>query len=349
MPIIPEGDASFSLGRFLDSDRQFTITERDMATHMAVFGRTGSGKSKFLELLLCLLMAVYRGFCLIDPHGDLSEDVLARACTRHRAIRRRLHYLEPSFDWVFGYDPFRFQPGKAVPETFREAAYLAWLSAKVDRVAEILIRKQGEANFEGKPRLQRVLRDVLYAVGVSVNAEGTHLPLADSLVLLDFQHPRHSEILETVAPHLPRDVLADFEILASARNEEERLRQTESTLNRLRSMLSPIVRAIFARQVLATLDFRSIVRQHGILLVNLRETDYFSADQANAIGGLVIHEILSVARTAPREERRQFYLFIDEAARFIGDDLQRALAEARKFKLSICLCFQDVSSLRKEE
>ena len=120
----------------------------------------------------------------------------------------------------------------------------------------------------------------------------------------------------------------------------------ESTINRLRSLLSPLVKSIFAEHV-HTLDFRSMIRNGEILLVNLRETDYFSADQASAIGGLFIHELLSCAQNTPREERRQFFTIIDEAGEFIGADIQRALGVMRKFMMPLVLAAQDLSSFQK--
>ena len=62
----------------------FILNEPCLSRHLAVFGGSGWGKSKFLELLCRLLLDNYRGFCLIDPHGDLSEDILAYQLRRLR-------------------------------------------------------------------------------------------------------------------------------------------------------------------------------------------------------------------------------------------------------------------------
>ena len=239
-------------------------------------------------------------------------------------------------------------PARPIPAHLRENAYQAWLHTKVDRVSEIIQRKQGQTDFEGMPRLQRVLRDVLYAVGIAVDALGKHLPLSEALVVLDPDHPRHREVYGHVDAHLPPEVLADLARILSYRRPEDRLKETESTLNRLRSLFSPILQAIFSRQE-HTIDVRRIIQSRHILLVNLRETDYFSADQANALGGLFIHQVLSTAATTERDLRTPFYLLIDEAARFVGDDLQRALGECRKYKLSVVLAAQDLSSFKKKD
>ena len=87
--------------------------EEVFATHMAVYGGTGMGKSKFLENVMRFLLLNRSGFCLIDPHGDLSEDILAfiDRLGNHISplVRRNLFYLEPGHEqYSFSYDPFAY-------------------------------------------------------------------------------------------------------------------------------------------------------------------------------------------------------------------------------------------------
>ena len=331
----------------------FLMGESHLSRHLGVFGGSGTGKSKLLELLCRRMINDYRGFCFIDPHGDTAEDLLAFASKRADAaqndsICKRIHYLEPTFETVFGFDPFDFRPGTTIPDHLKANAYHAWLHTKADKISEIVQRKQGQADFQGMARLQRILKDVLIAVGTALNPDGRHLPLSDVLVLLDRQHPRHHEVLRLVLPQLPSYIRGDFESLAAFKSEEQRKKETESTINRLRSLLSPIVKAIFTSSA-ETIDFRKIIMDRGIMIVNLRKTDFFSADQRNAIGGMLIHEILSTVETTARQDRTPFYLMVDEARLFIGQDMMDALDQARKFKLSICLAGQYLGQFKTEE
>jgi DNA helicase HerA-like ATPase len=155
----------FEMGNILGNATPFGLTEEQLSTHSCVLGSTGSGKSKFLELLMRYLTVGGRGFALIDPHGDLADNVLAfagylKASGQRPDIAKKIHYLEPSFERAFAFDPFLFRPSTPVtPESYKNA-YSAWLRAKADRVAEIFQRKQSQASFEGMPRLQRVLGSV---------------------------------------------------------------------------------------------------------------------------------------------------------------------------------------------
>lgn len=331
----------------------FVADEGQLSRHTAIFGGSRFGKSKLMELLCRQAIDNYRGFCFIDAHGDTSEDLLVYAHERSErlgtdAICKRIHYLEPSFEWVFGFDPFLFTPPPDLEAQHHEAAYLSWLHTKVDQIAAVVQRKQGQSDFQGMARLQRILRDVLIAVGTAVDSTGKHLSLSDVLVLLDAHHPRHRAVLDLLIPSLPSDVRGDFLSIDKYKSEEQRKREIESTINRLRSLLSPLVKAIFAAGSKA-IDFRSVIENGEIVLVNLRRTDFFSGEQRNAIGGLIINEILSKIETAERKDRVPFYLFVDEAKLFIGEDLLEALDQSGKWGLAICLAGQHLGQFRTKE
>lgn len=326
----------------LAGNRDITIAlgNEELATHLAIFGGTGRGKSKLVEQIFRQLIEQGGGGCVVDPHGDLVEDILAYILQFPEAIDpeflKKIHYFEPgSQRWRFSLDQFVYHP---IPGVDPEIEYPDWLAAKIDSVAQVIIRMQGEADFEGRPRLERYLTDVLYGVGAKLD-HGGHLPLADALLLLDFNHPQHGAVYAQIAEHLPDEVRADFETLRAAapRQREE---WTASTIGRLRTFLRPGVRTLFANKAKEAVDFEKIIANGEIMLVNLRRTRSFSHAQANAIGGMFIDEILEAAEISERWKRIPYFLFIDEASRFAGQDLIDSLAQARKWKLSVGLAFK---------
>src|SRR5688500_90552 len=80
-------------------DASVEFSDRDIATHMAVYGGTGKGQSKLVELLVRQLIYSHAGACIIDPHGDLVEDLMLHIMDHyepnHSQIFRRIHYFEP--------------------------------------------------------------------------------------------------------------------------------------------------------------------------------------------------------------------------------------------------------------
>src|SRR5436309_3355305 len=89
-PLLDTRPASWRMGELMPlaggETKPFFFNEEPLKYHMAVFGGSGSGKSKLLELFGRHLIDHYRGFCLIDPHSDLAEDLLAYACRRGEEI-----------------------------------------------------------------------------------------------------------------------------------------------------------------------------------------------------------------------------------------------------------------------
>ena len=74
-----KGSGAMVLGRvqYRSDDRTFGLTPKDRRRHLYVVGRTGVGKTTLLENLIRSDISAGRGVCLIDPHGDLAETIIA--------------------------------------------------------------------------------------------------------------------------------------------------------------------------------------------------------------------------------------------------------------------------------
>ena len=338
------------LGTQEDGTVAFRAEEELLKTHMAVFGGTRYGKSKLFELICRQLLMRGQGFAFIDPHSDTTDDLLSYLAfhAKDRSfICKRVRYLKPD-ERLFSFDPFRYHPSPSVPEGNSEFRYRTWLNTKIKDVVKIITRQQGETEDEAQKmvRLRRWLYNALYAVGVRQDAEGTHLPMSDAFILLNPQHPRHSDLYDLVEPFLEDTVRSDFAKLRATRDPRKQEEWVESTFNRLRDILSPLVQRIFNLEA-PSIDFHEIVQGNGIILASLGKTKYFHEDEALTIAGLLIREISEAVRTVERARRRQFYLFMDEAQNFLGEDLIRLLKESAKYKLSVGLAVQSLDNLQK--
>jgi hypothetical protein len=111
---------------------------------MHVIGSSGSGKSKFLEWMMRGDLQNQQGFCLLDPHGTLYNDVAAYAA--HHVLGREIVLLNLSKpDAVIGFNPFRQAPG-------------ADISVQVDRRLSSIFHAWGVVNADATPTLERTLR-----------------------------------------------------------------------------------------------------------------------------------------------------------------------------------------------
>ncbi len=328
----------------------FGLTAEDLSVHTAVLGGSGRGKSKLLEQLCREFIRNWHGFLFIDPHSNTSRELLAYLHVvndrLHPLQRLSIHYLEPTMEQLFALDPFVYSKPIGRPGSGERLAYLCWFASQVDRMKRLIIRQQGEANLEGMPRLNRWAGNALYAVGVATGESGGHLGMHELLTILNPQDPRFPALFERVAPHLSPEVLADFRKLIAEKAAKKQEEWVESSLNRFRAFLNPLTRQIFSGRA-KPFDIGRVMAQDGIVLCSLGETENVSADQTDALGGILIAQAIQAARTLPREGRNQFHLVVDEAERFLGDDLRRGFGELRKMKLSLCLGVQDLSCLKK--
>jgi len=331
--------------------RPLALAATEWFEHALILGRTGSGKSRLLNQIVRQHLEKRIGLVLIDPDSDLVEDILAYAVRRDvetgDRFLRRIHLLESSPFLSFRYDPFRFFLPRPVHPELLDSVRAAWLHCKVQRVAEVLQRNNGQTDFEGMPRLHRVLTNVLYAVGTLVDRR--HLPLADAAVLLDVHSEVGRQVYRRVAHLLPRDVRADFEILVQMRRVEDLRKETESTINRLRTLFGPVVQSVFSGDGSEPgFNLFDVVQKGHVVLVSLRDTPYFSGEQARALGNLLIYDAMTTAMITPRQMRRPLTLVIDEAAEYVTPDLSTILRRGRKYQLSLVLAAQSLQSFKKE-
>jgi len=330
----------------------FILWWRELARGaLLVLGRSGSGKSKLLELLVRRCIASFQPVVVVDAEGDLTEDIAAYCVRRmtdtgSEALLQRLHYLRPSWDSVFGFDIFDCEH---VPDD--PTARRAWLHTRAQRMVSIIILAQGESDTLGKPRLERVLFDVIVAVGTPIDADGKHrLPFADVFVLLDVFHTRHDEVYALVRPHLPPEIRRDIEVFQSLRNRPHEIEKyVESSVNRLRSFLGGLVQAIFSK-VDASFDIAAAIRNRGIILINLKDTDYFSPEQANALGRMFVFAVLTAVRSVNRSARVPVAFIIDECQRFVSDHYEVLMRQSRKWGIApLVLASQNIEGFKIPE
>jgi len=271
------------------ADAEVCLTEKELSRHVLILSPTGMGKS-MLNLWMALQMVLQGlGFAMIDPDGKTVRDLLALLRQFWDRIdpvlRRKIVFLKPGYHMTFSFDPFETD--------FTGKKYEGWLDRSVKEVGRILARKQGLADYKEQPRRERWLANTLYFIGTNVN--GRHLGLHRALDVLNVGTPAWQRLFEKVAPHLPVEVVRDWKDLAWM-SPRDRTFYTESTVNWFRQFLSPLVREMFSGKA-PTLNFRECIRRKFIVLADLSETEEFSKEQGEAIGGLIVHCLMDAQMT----------------------------------------------------
>ena len=297
--------------------------------HMHVIGASGTGKSKFLELMIRQDILAGHGLCLIDPHGTLADDIVQFCASRNIERYRRVHVIEPGdSEWVVGFNPLRtdgFTDAMLRVDTMVAACAEVWGGEKVDET----------------PLLATCLQLVFYALAVQ------RLTLVEAIALTQTSDPEgiRKAITDELPDYVYQSYWDDYRIL-SRKEFEERFSSTRRRL--LRFLGAPVVRRIVGQQA-CVLDARRVMDEGDILIVNLAQRGGLSATSGRLLGALLASEfyLAALGRSAENAKRHPFYLYIDECYDFLTGDIERMLDQTRKFGLHLILAHHRLAQLKQ--
>jgi Helicase HerA, central domain len=296
-------------GEVIRRHRSLSNARRTM--HIAVLGKTGSGKSSFLRYLAQQDIAAERGFLYFDLHGDATPFLLRTINARERALHRHLNdkliLIEPADPIVsVGLNPLDMDS----PDFVRIAEF-----------AEVLKRRWSLDHFGA--RTDELLRNSLYALAAN------HLTLVELAPFLTHGVFRVA-CLKNIAN---AEVRQYFELRYDQASEAMRATMREPILNKTSAFTAdPRFRHIVG-QVHSTFSIRDAMDQGQWVIVNLEKSRL--GEQASTLGSL----ILTVVKNAlfARRERALFSLYCDEIQNLVayGSGIETLLSEARKFAVGV--------------
>lgn len=298
----------------------FALSPADARQHLYVIGKTGSGKTTLLRNLILQHLAAGHGVGLIDPHGDLAEELLDHL-PPHRADH--LVYFNPG--------DLEFPVGLN-------------LLANVPRDERHLVASGIVSAFKGLwrdswgPRLEYIL---YHAVAALLECDNVTL-LGVNRMLTDDRY-RAWVVRQIRDPFLRAFWEQEF-----AGYDPRFLREAIAPIqNKLGQLLqSPVIRNLLG-QVKSKVSIPFVMDTGRVFLANLSK-GRLGHDKANLLGSLLVtqFQLAAMARVnQPEVERRDFYLFIDEFQNFSTDAFAAILAEARKYRLCLGLSHQYVDQL----
>ena len=314
-----------------EDGKPIRLGEDELQTHVHGVGASRTGKSKLIEWIARELIRNRQGFCLIDPHGFLYDD-LVRWLT-YLDPKREVILFEPSSDdRIVGFNPFQ-QKGTGD------------LSILVDRRVQATVKAWGADNSDATPRLERWLRCLYWAL----MEQGHSLDVAR--YFLSFEEARIRQYL--ISTIRSQTVRGEWSELQSVRKVQDFWAQIESTKNRL------LFRFIEPKQIRRTMglsvnniDLEDVIESGKILLCNLQpKKNRLSEDNGRLIGTLLLNELWEIARTRQQDPGGRaptpFYVIIDEFQLFLTPAVPKMLDQAAKYGIHLFLFHQHLSQLRQ--
>ena len=307
---------------FREEMKAFGIKKSDRRHHLYIVGKTGTGKSTLIKNMVIQDMRLGHGVALVDPHGDLVEDLL-NFIPKERT--NQVVYFNPA-------------------DTSYPVA-INILEAKGDDekhlVASSLISvfKHMWKDFWG-PRLEHILYNCVLAL---MDTPGQTL-LGVYRMLVDETY-RKSIVVNVRDPIVKMFWTEDYENY-DIRFQKEIISPVQNKVGQLLS--SPQMRNIIG-QPKSSVDFGFVMDQKRILLANLSKGK-IGEDKSNLLGSAIVTKMYLAAlerQNLPEELRKDFYLYIDEFQNFSTDIFPSILSEARKYRLNLNLAHQYLYQLPK--
>ena len=327
LPVItgdPKNDeniSAFGLTNFRGINHQFGLTRRDRSRHVYIIGQTGAGKSGLLELLALSDVFYNQGYCIIDPHGDFAIDNLK--FVPESRIRDVVYFNPADTAYPVAFNPLEISDPSRKPNICSE-------------VIGVLKRMFGDS---WGPRLEHILRYTLLAL--LDRPEATLLDISRMLTDKDFRK-------ETLDYCHDVTVLQFWKHEFGQWNEKQVNESIAPVLNKVGAFTAnPIIRNIIG-QPKSSFDIRKIMDEGKILVVNLSK-GLIGEDNAGILGAFLVTKVQLAAMSRSDiervEDRRPFYLYVDEFQNFATDSFAVILSEARKYGLNLTVANQYVAQM----
>ncbi|MFA5829386.1 MAG: type IV secretory system conjugative DNA transfer family protein [Candidatus Gracilibacteria bacterium] len=320
LPTHGDDISMFGITNYHNNFQKFGLKREDRRRHLYVVGKSGVGKSKALELLIHSDIHSGKGICVLDPHGDLVDNIL-RMIPENRI--NDVIYFDPA-DTEF---PIAFNPLEKVDEKYKMQITIGFIQ---------IFKKLFGNNWSD--RLEHVLRYVTLALLDSPNT--TVLSILKMLSDKNYRQSIVSRIEDSVVKNFWVNEFAGW----SEKFDSEAI---TPLLNKVGQLVSTNMIRNIIGQPKNSFNIRDIMDGQKILLMKVSK-GLLGEENAQLIGSMIITKIYQAAmsRADMREEdRKDFYFYVDEFQNFATDTFSEIMSEARKYRLCMTIAHQYIGQL----
>ena len=310
---------------FRNHDTTFGIRQVDRLYHTYILGKTGTGKSTLLDSLVRQDILAARGCCLIDPHGDLVESIMAWVPQERK---ENIIYFDVTDDEnTWGYNPIR-----STNEKYR--------SLVASGVLEVFKKLWGDGKNWGV-NMEHILRNTLHTLLEQECATLEDIPR----ILTDKSYRK-----EAVGRVTNETVHAFWQYEYEAYSKLARTTAIAPILNKVGALLTdPTLRRVLVSPK-QELHLRPFMDDGKVILINLAKGK-IGEDATHLCGGLFL-TFLGLAGMSranlPAEKRESFFVYVDEMQNFTTRSVASMLSELRKYGVGVIGASQYLDALSPE-
>ena len=314
------------LGKSTDG-KKVVLPREDRKLHTHIIGAPRRGKSRLMEHMIRTDISNGDGLLLLDPHGELYDRVVAWCVAEGMFRKRDIFLFEPaSEDWTFGLNPLDL---RGVSSTHHDDIVAGAVRA--------ICQARGGENIDETPRIARILKRVFQVVA---EKSGT---LREAVDLCDPLDP------DGLRRHLTTGI--ENEILQREWDFWNTLSPTrfgelfEGPRNRIEKLVTHRLIESMVSQTDHVIDFTDVLKKGTIVLANLQG---LPQENIKLLGSLMVNDIFEKAKLRGLKPTPDpYFLYLDEAYYFLGDDVRHLLVETPKFGLWATLAHHDLGQLRE--
>jgi len=303
------------------------IKEDDRRRHFYLIGQTGTGKSTLLKNMIIQDIEAGQGVCFIDPHGSDVQDILSRIPPSRS---EDLIYFNPG-DTArpMGLNMLEYDPKYPEQKTFIVNELLG------------IFNKLFDMKVAGGPMFEQYFRNATMLVMDNPSSGNTLFEVSRVLTDKIFRDYKLSQSTNPIVKNFWKEVAEKAGGEASLQNMVPYITSKFDNF-----LANEIMRPIIGQEKSA-FNFRRVMDERKILLINLSKGRLGDIN-SSLIGLIIVGKLLmaSLSRVdVPEEQRRDFYLYIDEFQNVTTDSIGTILSEARKYKLNLSIAHQFIGQL----
>ena len=312
------------LATYRDKNVLFGIKRKDRRQHVYLLGKSGTGKSVLMFNMIIQNIQNGDGVCLVDPHGENVEAVLS-AIPPHR-MKDVIYFNPADADYHIGFnvleliDPqYKHLVASGLMGIFTKIWANAWSA-----------------------RMEYILNNAILAL---LDTPGTTL-LGIPRMLVD------KDYRQKIISKLKDPVIKAFWVHEYEEWQDKFRNEAIAPIqNKVGQFLSTSIIRNVVGQSVSTINIFDMMNEGKIFLVNVSK-GRIGEDNSGLLGGMIITKIQLAAMERvriPEENRKDFYLYVDEFQNFVTDAFAGILSEARKYRLNLTVAHQYTAQLVSEK
>ena len=305
---------------FRNERKKFGIKTDDRRRHMYIIGQTGTGKTTLQMNMMISDILAGRGMGFVDPHGEMAE--------------RLLYYIpESRIKDVIYFNPADME----FPIAFNAIE-------NIDAKARHLIASGLMGVFKKiwpdvwSARMEYILNNTILAL---LEVPGSTL-LGVNRMFSDKAY-RKSIVSQLQDPVIKAFWTQEY----AAYQQKYEQEATAAIQNKIGQFSSATIIRNIIGQPTSSFNFRQAMDEGKIIIMNLSK-GRLGEDNTKLLGGMLITKIQLAAMSRVdilEEDRKDFYLYVDEFQNFVTDSFADILSEARKFRLDLIIANQYIGQL----